>query len=109
MNEITTTDLSKFGFRELELLELLLAAMRKNGLPDDFENNGVTPMFNMKSGEVFLTNSEYQVAMEADGKLESWYSCPICGHEGFLEDMDHDDEGSECKEYYQDLVKSLQA
>ena len=83
MTDSTTTDLSKFGYRELSMARELLEAWEVQGLPKDFENDEVTIMFNLYSGNVFLTNSEFQVAMMCDGKLESFYSCPQCGNEGF--------------------------
>ena len=98
MNETTTTDLARFGARERAMLEDLLKAWREQGLPDDFYEDEVNVMFNMNSGNVFLTNSEYQVAMLADDKLESFYSCPECGHEGFKADMKHKG-NKECKAY----------
>ena len=101
--ETVTKDLSKFGMREIGLLKDLLDAWLKHGLPDDFHYDEVVPMFNMNSGDVFLTNSDYQVAMEAEGKLESFYSCPICGHEGFKEDMQHNEDYKECQEYLKDI------
>jgi hypothetical protein len=82
-----TTDLSKFGYKEWEELRKIVDAMLDHGLPKDFERDGLHPMFNMNSGNVFLTNSEYQVAMLNGEKLESFYSCPECGHEGFLEEI----------------------
>ncbi len=85
-----TTDLSKFGYREWEILRDTLDAMIKHGLPKDFENEGVHPMFNMNSGNVFLTNSEYQVAMMNGEKLEMFYMCPECGHEGFKDEIGKD-------------------
>ena len=66
---MTTTNLSDFGYRELAMLEDLLKAMREQGLPDDFYDEEVHPMMNQNSGNVFLTNSEYQVAM-MNGILE---------------------------------------
>lgn len=99
---ITTTDLSDYGFSELKQLKLLLRAMREQGLPDDFNNDEVVPMFNKNSGNVFLTNSDYQVAMLNGDKLESFYNCPECGHEGFKEDMAHKGNAS-CKEYLKDI------
>lgn len=108
MENTTTTDLSEFGFRELNELSILIKAMVTQGLPRDFNSDGVVPMFNKNSGNVFLTNSEYQVAMMNGNNLESFYSCPECGHEGFLEDMFHlnaDNQNQECKEY----VKSIQS
>jgi hypothetical protein len=83
MTDITTTDLSKFGYRERVIARELLEAWEVQGLPEDFEETEVTIMFNMYSGNVFLTNSEFQVAMMCDDKLESFYSCPQCGNEGF--------------------------
>lgn len=99
----TTTDLSKFGFRELKMLEQLLTAMREQGLPENFDNDGVHPMMNQNSGNVFLTNENFDVAMMNGDKLESFYSCPICGHEGFLEEMAHGDENTECEEYCKEI------
>jgi hypothetical protein len=98
MSEIVTVDLSKFGARERKMLEKLLKAWRKQGLPTDFYEDGVIPSMNTNSGNVFLTNSEYQVAMLNGDKLESFYSCPQCGHEGFLDEMDHDGHPG-CVEY----------
>ena len=83
-----TRDLSKFGYRELEMLRDLLTAMIEHGLPDDFSDDGVTAEFNPNSGNVFLTNDEYDVAMlTSDGTLESWYYTPYSGYEGFLDDL----------------------
>lgn len=84
---MTTTNLSDFGHRELEMLEELLQAMREQGLPDDFYDNEVTPMMNQYSGNVFLTNSEYQVAMMNDDKLESFYTLSYSGSEGFIDEL----------------------
>jgi hypothetical protein len=91
---IITTDLSKFGMREIKELKDILTAWVNNGLPHDFNHDGVHPMFNMNSGNVFLTNEDYQVAMMSGGELESFYSCPECGHEGFFYEMAN--EGQEC-------------
>jgi hypothetical protein len=87
MENICTANLAEFGNREKAMAAELLTAMTKQGLPDDFYNNEVTVMMNKYSGNVFLTNSEYQVAMMNDNKLESFYSLPYSGEEGFLEDL----------------------
>lgn len=86
IQEVTTTDLADFGFREIIEARNLLDAWVKHGLPKDFYNDEVILMFNRNSGHVFLTNSEFQVAMFADGKLESFYYCSNCGHEGFKDE-----------------------
>jgi len=105
MNDITTTDLSRFGSRERSMLEDLLKAWREQGLPEDFYPEKVKPMMNMLSGNVFLTNEDFQVAMMNGDKLESFYSCPNCGNEGFKEDFEDCCEEANpcCKEYLKDM------
>jgi hypothetical protein len=44
-------------------------------------------MFNPNSGNVFFTNSDYQVAMMNGDKLESFYVTPYEGHEGFKDEL----------------------
>ena len=100
MKDVTTTDLSKFGSRERRLLVELLTAWDKQGLPHNFYDEDVVPIMNTNSGCVFLTNSEYQTAMMNGNKLEMWHNCPNCGHEGFAEDCQLNDDGcNECMEY----------
>lgn len=98
--DITTTNLADFEARERGLLIDLLQAWQDQGLPDDFYEDEVVPMFNRNSGFVFLTNSEFHIAAMNGDKLESWYSCPHCSHEGFAEDCEIDDDGhcNNCKE-----------
>lgn len=109
MRDITTTDLSDFGFREIEMARDLLDAWVKNGLPDDFNSLGVTVMLNRNSGNVFLTNEGYQVATMNGDTLESFYSSPYEGLEGFFDelleeykDMYHGDQ-----EWFHELAKGL--
>jgi hypothetical protein len=83
----TTTDLTKFGYRERKLAENLLKAWREQGLPEDFYEDKITIMFNTHSGCVFLTNSEYQIAKLNDDKLESFYTDFETGEEGFKEEL----------------------
>lgn len=93
----TTTDLADFGSRERWLLVELLTAWDQQSLPEEFCDEEVRPMMNRNSGNVFLTNSEYQTAMMNGGKLEIWHNCSNCGHEGFEEDCQLNDEGcNEC-------------
>ena len=84
---MTTTNLSDFGYRELMMLEEILKAMREQGLPKDFYDEEVHPMMNQNSGNVFLTNSDYQVAMLNGDKLESFYFLSYHGNEGFLDEL----------------------
>lgn len=103
--EITTIDLADFGIRELQELRDILTAWIEHGLPDDFDHDEVRPMMNRNSGNVFLTNAEYQTAMLSGDKLESWYYCFNCGHEGFKEDCILNDEGcNKCKPTIEETV-----
>ena len=102
-----TENLQDFGYIELEEANKLTTAM-KNGLPNDFIGLGVRLAFNRDSGYVFLTNSEYQVAMVDDeGKLYSYYTTPYDGYEGCLEDLleEYDNMHPEDKQYVDDLKK----
>jgi hypothetical protein len=106
IDEIVTSDLSQFGSRERDMLIELLTSWRVQGLPSDFDDDQVIPMMNKNSGNVFLTNSNYDVAMMNGNKLESFYSCHQCGHEGFLEEMDHDG-NSDCEEYVKEIKERV--
>ena len=96
--KITTIDLSKFGRCGLEAARDLITAMMHTGLPDEFEDDEVVIMFNTHSGYVFLTNSEYQVTMLHDGMLEIYYTCGICGAEGFADEINWNNEWDCCGE-----------
>tara|TARA_R100000234_G_scaffold89725_1_gene57962 strand:- start:256 stop:594 length:339 start_codon:yes stop_codon:yes gene_type:complete len=105
MSDFYTEDLSEFGYIELEEAGKLLSAV-KNGLPEDFYNDEIRVGFNKNSGYVFLTNSEYQVAMlDDEGKLYSFYSTPYEGREGSYEELleEYDDMHPEDQEYMNDL------
>ena len=86
-----TEDISKFGYRERDMLIELLQAWQDNGLPDGFYGDGVRPAFNMNSGNVFLVNEDYQVCMatqtDEGTRLEIWHTLPYSGQEGFLSDL----------------------
>lgn len=87
-NDITTSNLADFGSNEIKELIKLLTALYEQGLPCDFDNGDVHAMMNKNSGYVFLTNSNYEVAMLNGNDLEVWYNCSNCGHEGFKEDCE---------------------
>ena len=101
--EIITTDFSKFGYYEREIAETLLRTSREQGFPEEFYDNEITIAFNRQSGCVFFTNSDYQVAMMNNNKLEMFYNCPICGYEGFAENMMHNEDELECQEWLKDI------
>jgi hypothetical protein len=82
-----TTDLADFGMREIRMARDLLDAWLTHGLPDHFDHDDVTVMFNPQSGWVFLTNAEYHVAVEKDGELVSFHTSPFDGYEGTLVEL----------------------
>lgn len=85
--EVVTINLTRFGHRELKIAEELLKAWREQGLPSDFYDDEVTINLNTYSGYVFLSNSDYQVAMLNGDQLESFYTDFETGEEGFKEEL----------------------
>ena len=83
----TTTNFADFGHRERVIATELLNASIAQGFPTDFYDEGITIMLNRSSGNVFFTNSEYQVAMMNGEDLEMWYFTPYHGHEGFADEL----------------------
>jgi hypothetical protein len=88
--DIVTTDLSRFGFRELKMAAELLAAYCESS--HDFLGNGVTVMFNTQSGCIFLTDEDFNVGMMNSDQLEQFHTCFECGAEGFADEF----EGHDC-------------
>lgn len=97
-SDIVTSDLSRFGYRELKMAARLLAAFCDN--PPDFLGDGVTVMFNMHSGCVFLTDEDFNVGMMNGDRLEQFHSCPECGAEGFNEELPNN---SCCNHYFKEV------
>ena len=95
-----TQNLSEFGFKELsEAGELLQAyGNNQNGITHELFDN-ISLNFNTMSSCVFLADDNCNVAMMNGNDIELWYSCPYCGHEGFLEDMIHDPDDADCIDY----------
>lgn len=65
----------------------IMQAWDNDGLPENFDSEGVRFGFNRNSGYVFLVNDDCQCAMLNDGKLELFLTSPYDGHEGFLSDL----------------------
>jgi hypothetical protein len=86
-NKIVTSDFGDFGYRERALAAELLSASIQQGFPDDFEDNGVQIMMNTNSGQVFFTNSDFEVCAMNEDKLESRYFTVHDYHEGFASDL----------------------
>lgn len=103
----TTTNFADFGYRERKMAADLLNASIDQGFPADFADDEVTIMMNSDSGNVFFTNADSDVCMMNGDKLESFYSCPQCGAEGFADEI-HDGDtpdtlNAECVRYLRDI------
>jgi hypothetical protein len=86
-DSIVTADFSDFGYRELAIAAELLTALSEGMCPDDFKYDNIKVCMNTYSGNVFLTNGDCQVAMMNEVDLESFYSSPYEGKEGFWEEL----------------------
>ncbi len=106
-----TENLAEFGFREISMLKDILTSWVDNGLPDNFNQDGVRPAMNMNSGYVFLINEDYQVAMMNGEQLEEFHTLPYSGIEGFLSDLveenDPDDLHKEDVEYILQIADGI--
>lgn len=100
-----TRDFLKFGYRELDIAGDLLKALKTKHDKTRFLSHGVAVEFNPNSGNVFLVDEDFNVAMMNGDDLEDFFSCPICGHEGFLDDMKHGEDNPECLDYVLEIQK----
>lgn len=94
-DNIVMTDLSRFGYKELEEGSKLLMAYANDQYETQEDKNamykGLQLCFNSYSGVVFLTDDDYQVLLLNDNdKLESWLNCWNCGKEKFRSDCKKD-------------------
>lgn len=101
MERIVTADFSKFGYKEIDETVRLLNAYMGQTVP--YLGDGLSVNFNMHSGNVFLCDEEYNVAMMNGDRLEEWFNCPNCGHEGFLEDIIHEPKDGRCVDYLMEI------
>ena len=80
---MNTRKIEEFGFVERQEAGRLLLALGTHHDKTDNMGDGVTVEFNPMSGNVFLVDDDYNVAMMNGHELETFYSCPECGNEGF--------------------------
>lgn len=94
--------------RERRMVLEILQAWESGGLPKDFDDRGVRLAFNRSSGNVFLVNEEYQVAMVESICLESFYNSPYEGREGFFTDLlsEYPSMHPEDQEWFRELAKA---
>ena len=98
MEEVVTNNWSDFGLVEIEEAKELLSHIK------EIDSYGkVEIQFNRNSGYVFLCDDDYNVWMMNGEDIEQWFSCPYCGHEGFLEDMEHTPKDEDCTRYLKEI------
>jgi hypothetical protein len=111
-NEIYTEDLSDIlsCARERKEVRRILDAWGEHGLPADFDDKGVRIGFNRNSGSVFLVNAEYQCCIVVEGRLQSFYTSPYHGVEGFFDDLIEQYPGMHAydQEWLKDIAKNLE-
>jgi len=92
--------------RERRMLIDIMRAWGDHGLPDDFSDQGVKPAFNRSSGHVFLVNEDSYVCMLRNGRLESFYTSPYEGREGFFDDLaeEYTDMHADDQEWLRDIA-----
>lgn len=84
----TTTNLYDFGLREIEIAAIILREYSNGNYCHPFwSGEGVQLYMNKLSGFVFLSDSEYNVLMLNNDKLEPFYTLPHSGIEGFLDEI----------------------
>ena len=89
-------DLSNWGRREIRTMLDLLKAHAQNNRTVIF--SGIEKIaFNQMSGYVFLMDADMNVAIEEDGMLIDFVSCPECGNEGSITEVKEGDDC--CKEF----------
>ena len=74
VTEIVTSDLSKFGYREIEMASELLKNYNdciKILEFSDFADTSITLQMNTNSGYVFLVNDDFQVLMMKERTIQN--------------------------------------
>ena len=97
---MNTRDLTEFGWRELGMARDLLDALTDN-TPDSL-GDGIAIKFNLSSGEVFLVDEDYNIAMGVDWELIQECSCSNCGVEGLAGDGDFNHDAYLCDDCYKE-------
>lgn len=108
MNNIVTSDISQFGFREKDMAAELLKTHGSSSDHTKFLGNSVNVFMNMNSGYVFLSDEDYNTAMMNGDNLEDFFSCPNCGNEESSSDFRAAFDNECCQEYANDLGLELE-
>ena len=103
MNKIVTNDLSDFGAREKSMAGELLSVLGTYKDKTKYLGDNVQVYMNFNSGNVFLSDEDYNVAMMNGDVLEDFHTCPNCGGEEVASDFREYNTDECCQEYADDL------
>ena len=98
-----TQNLADFGHRERAMAGELLSVLGTVRDLTRYLSDGVAVEFNPYSGNVFLVDEDYNVAMMNGHDLEDFHTCPNCGNEGFASEFRSEFDDDCCQEYADDL------
>jgi hypothetical protein len=88
MEDIITSDLGKFGYRELVLAGEMFMYFENHSWPGEFDTDSVELYMNTNSGNVFLSNDEGQTLMMDGDRLRFFGQCSVCQDEKFICDTE---------------------
>jgi len=98
--EYNELDLSNWGRREIRMMQDLLKAHAEKNHTVIF--SGIEKIaFNQVSGYVFLVDADFNVAIEENGMLVDFVTCPDCGNEGTITEVKSCDDC--CREFLKDV------
>ena len=103
MSNITCTRERRLA---LECWSLLYENKLTDLASERFNSDTAEIYFNTSSGNVFLSDEDFNTVMECDGELDFHISTPYNGEEGFFDEvMDNfDDMHDDDKEYMRDIA-----
>ncbi len=108
MSDTHTRDLSQMP---LDQVKDLFVALDNDGWPSDFSERNVVVEYNKKSGNVYFTNDNSDCCMinTNSKQLESHYSTPCQGYEGFFDDLVHyfDRMNEDDQEYVRNIAANI--
>ena len=100
---MNTRDLSKFGHRERQMAAKLLTAIGTTNDTTKYLGDDVAVEFNPNSGNVFLVDGDFNVAMLNGDTLEDFIICGDCGHEEVASEFVQNVNDECCVKYCKDL------
>ena len=86
--EVKEINFDGWGGREINLaIDLIKLWQIEKAKTQYFNRDELKICFNMWSATVFLSDSDYNVAVEEDGYLQDFLVCGECGCEGTIADL----------------------